>query len=134
MNLDAPISTIMMSSVKSVSPDQKLIDIKHIYEQKEFHSHIPVTENNKVVGIISLVNFMHAIHDATLDDNEEVYHKLLVRDIMTLNAESVSPNTSIREVATILSKGNFHSMLVASDNELEGIVTTTDILRKLIEV
>lgn len=133
MNLDVPISTIMTSRVKSVSPDQKLIDIKHIYEQPEFHSHIPVTENNNVVGIISLVNFMHAIQDATLDDSEEVYHNQTVKNIMTSNPTSVSPETSIRDVATILAKGDFHSLLITTENQLKGIVTTTDILRKLIE-
>lgn len=133
MNIDVPISTIMISEVTSVSPDQKLIDIKHIYEKPNFHSHIPVTENDNVVGIISLINFMHAIKGASLDDSEEVYHNRTVRDIMTRNPVSVSPQASIREIATILAKGDFHSLLITSENKLKGIVTTTDILRKLIK-
>lgn len=133
MNIEAPISSIMTSEVKFVSPEQKIIDIKHIYEQPNFHSHVPVLENDKIVGIISLVNFMRAIHNASLDDNEEVYHEIKAKDIMTFNPTSVSPETTIREVAEILSKDNFHSILIATDNELKGIVTTTDILKKLVE-
>jgi len=133
MNIEAPISSIMTSSVESVSPDQKIIDIKHIYEQPDFHSHIPVIENDKIVGIVSLVNFMRAIHYASLDDNEEVYHEIKAEDIMTPNPSSVSPETSIRNVAEILSKGEFHSMLIATDGRLNGIVTTTDILKMLLK-
>jgi CBS domain-containing protein len=133
MNLDAPISSIMTSSVECVSPDQKIIDIKHIYEKPTFHSHIPVTENDKIVGIVSLVNFMRAIHDATLDDNELVYNTITVRDIMTPHVSSVSPDTVIREVVSVLAKGNFHSMVIATDNEVKGIVTTADILKELLE-
>ncbi|OFZ56165.1 MAG: hypothetical protein A3D92_22735 [Bacteroidetes bacterium RIFCSPHIGHO2_02_FULL_44_7] len=133
MNLEASISTIMTSLVDCVTPDQKIIHIKHIYEQPEFHSHIPVRENGKVIGIVSIVNFMRAIHDATLDDNELVYHEILVKDIMTPSPEMLSPEASIREVATLLSRGDFHSVLIGKGGELMGIVTTTDILKKLIE-
>lgn len=133
MNLDAAISTIMTKSVSHVSPDQKIIQIKHIYEQPDFHSHVPVCDQGKVVGIVSIVNFMRAIHNATLDDNELVYHEILVKDIMTPNPFSVTPDTTIREVAQALSKGNFHSVLVLKEGKLEGIVTTTDLIGKMLE-
>jgi CBS domain-containing protein len=132
MKLDAPITSIMTPDVESVSPDQKIIDIKHIYERPDFHSHIPVMSEGKVTGIISLVNFMHAIHDATLDDSEEVYHEILVRNIMTPNPTSIPSGASIRDAVEILSKGEFHSILVADEGDLKGIVTSTDILRQLL--
>lgn len=133
MKLDATISTIMTTNVRSVQPDEEIIKLKHIYERPDFHSHVPVIENGKLVGIVSLINFMHAIEGATLDDSEEAYHNNLVRDIMTSNPVTVTPETSIREVATILSGGNFHSIIIATDGVMNGIVTTTDILRELIK-
>lgn len=133
MNLEAAISSIMTTSIDCVTPDQKIIDIKHIYEQPQFHSHVPVNENGKVVGIVSIVNFMRAIHDASLDDNETVYHEISVRDIMTPSPSTASPKSTIREVAAVLSKGDFHSMLITEENELKGIVTTTDILKLMLK-
>ena len=133
MNLDEAISSIMTTVVNSVTPDQKIIDIKHLYEKPEFHSHIPVTENDKLVGIISLINFMRAIHDASLDDNETVYNTISVREIMTPNPSSVSPDTSIRKVTEILSGGNFHSLIIATEGRVEGIITTTDLLKQLLK-
>ena len=133
MNLEAPISTIMTTDVECITPSQKLIDLKHIYERPSFHSHVPVTENNKIVGIVSLINFMHAIHDASLDDTEEVYHELIVKDIMTFKPEYVSPDATIREVAEILAKGQFHSVPVVLDGEVKGIITTTDLLQEILK-
>lgn len=132
MNLDTPISNIMTTNVVCVEPQQKLIDLKHIYERPEFHSHIPVTENDKLVGIVSLINFMRAIHDATLDDNEEVYHNMKVSDIMTLSPVSMKSDITVREAAEVLSKGQFHSLIIADNDQIKGIVTTTDLIKLML--
>lgn len=132
MNLDTPISNIMTTNVVCVEPQQKLIDLKHIYERPEFHSHIPVTENDKLVGIVSLINFMRAIHNATLDDNEEVYHNMKVSDIMTLSPVSMKSDITVREAAEVLSKGQFHSLIIADNDQIKGIVTTTDLIKLML--
>ena len=129
MNLNTPISTLMTTSVRCVQPNQQIIDLKHIYEQANFHHHIPVVENDLLVGMVSLIDFMRAIHTASLDDNEAVYHELLVKDIMAIHPVSIPENTSIEEVATILAKGEFHSVVVAENGHVKGIVTTADLLR-----
>lgn len=128
MNLNSPVSSLMTTNVKCVTPDQKIIDLKHIYEQQQFHHHIPVTVNNELVGMVSLIDFMRAIHDATLDDNEAVYHTILVKDIMTLNPISVPGTTPLKEVAEMLAEGAFHSVVITDNKQVKGIVTTSDLL------
>lgn len=128
MNLDFPIATLMTTNVKCVEPNQKIIDLKHIYEQQKFHHHIPVIENNKLIGMVSLIDFMRAIHTASLDDNEQVYHTIEVKDIMSTNPVTILENTSIKEATALLAKGEFHSLVVAENNEVKGIVTTADLL------
>jgi CBS domain-containing protein len=129
MKLSAPISDLMTKNVVCVSPNQKIIDLKHIYEKQQFHHHIPVIENDKLVGMVSLIDFMRAIQNATLDDAEVVYHTLFVKDIMTENPVSMSENTPIKEVAEMLAKGQFHSVVITKNNAVKGIVTTADLLR-----
>jgi CBS domain-containing protein len=129
MKLNAPISDLMTKNVVCVSPNQKIIDLKHIYEKQQFHHHIPVIENDNLVGMVSLIDFMRAIQNATLDDTEVVYHTLFVKDIMTENPVSMSENTPIKEVAEILAKGQFHSVVITKNNAVIGIVTTADLLR-----
>lgn len=129
MNLSSPVSTLMTTNVKCAHPDQKILDLKHIYEQQKFHHHIPVTENDVLVGMVSLIDFMRAIHDASLDDNEEVYHKILVKDIMSIHPVSIQESASIQSVAEMLAKGEFHSVVITENNRVKGIVTTADLLR-----
>lgn len=128
MNLDFPVSTLMTTNVKCVNPNQKIIDLKHIYEQQKFHHHIPVVENNKLIGIVSLIDFMRAIYNTSLDDNETIYHRIEVKDIMSINPVTIRENTSIKEATSVLAKGEFHSIVVAEKDEVKGIVTTADLL------
>lgn len=133
MDLDSTISSIMTKEVVCVEPQQKLIDLKHIYERPDFHSHVPVTQDDKLVGIVSLINFMRAIHDASLDDDEAVYHNLTVADIMTPNPTTVKSDLSIREAAEILAKGQFHSLIISDNDSVTGILTTTDLIKHMLK-
>ena len=129
MNLNLPVSSIMTTNVECVSPDQKLLELKHIYEKQLFHHHIPVTEDGKLVGIVSLIDFMRAISNASLDDNEAVYNTQTVRDIMSIHPVSVAESATIREVAELLKRGEFHSVIIADNLHVTGIVTSADIIR-----
>lgn len=134
MKLDAPISEIMSSEVHTVGPDQKLVDVKHLFEKTPFHHHIPVVTEGKIVGILSLVDFMRAIGSATLDDNETVYQNKLVKEIMSSHPISVKPDTAVKKVAKELTKGEVHALLVAEGDQLRGIVSYADIIRYLLRV
>jgi CBS domain-containing protein len=129
MSINDPISSLMTTSVVTISPDQKLLDLKHIYEKHKFHHHVPVMENGKLVGMVSLIDFMREVSHASLDEEEEVYHRSVVRDIMRINPVAVTPETPIAQVAEILSKGEIRSVVIAQENEIRGIVTTADIIR-----
>ena len=123
-----PITSIMTKNVVCVSPQQKILDIKHIYENKKFHHHIPVTENNKLVGMVSLVDFLYNIEGAGLNDNEMVYNNLLVKDIMTLNPYSLPSSATIEKVARELSKGRYHAIPIVEEEKIVGIVSTADVI------
>ncbi|ASS50405.1 MAG: hypothetical protein A3D31_12625 [Candidatus Fluviicola riflensis] len=129
MDLQLPISTIMTTPVECVGPQQKILDLKHLYEKSNFHRHIPVTEKDVLVGMVSLVDFIHGISDATLDDKEAVYSSKTVANIMSHDPVSVSEDTSIADVGALLAKGEFSSVVIIRENRVTGIVTVTDLLR-----
>jgi acetoin utilization protein AcuB len=124
-----PITSIMTKDVECVTPDQKLLAIKHIYEKRNFHQHIPVVDNEKLVGMVSLVDFMRKIGGADLDDSNPAYNRFSVKDIMTLNPVSSSISASVADIARELSKGEFHALPITDDQKVVGIVSTADILR-----
>ncbi len=133
MNLQLPISTIMTTPVESVDAHQKILALKHLYEKRNFHRHIPVTEKDHLVGMVSLIDFMHAIGDATLDDDDPVYSSKTAADIMSLDPVTVSGDTSIAEVGALLAKGEFNSVVITREKQVIGIVTTTDLLRYVLK-
>ncbi|MFD2915804.1 CBS domain-containing protein [Psychroserpens luteus] len=128
-----PISSIMTKNVVCVSPEQKIIDVKHIYEKENFHHHILVTKNDKLMGIVSLIDFMYRIKGAGLDDNNSIYNDLLVKDIMTTNPFSLSPSATIQKVALELSKGKFRAIPIVEDEKVVGIVSTEDLIKYFLE-
>jgi len=129
MDLKLPVSMIMMAPVECVSPQDKILVIKHLYERQQFHRHFPVLEEGRLVGMVSLADYMHAIGDATLDDNEPVYSLKKVEDIMSSNPVTVSKDTSIADAGALLAKGEFSSIIVLDNGRVSGIVTTTDLIR-----
>ncbi len=126
---DIPITEIMTKEVVSVAPNQKLIDVKHIFEKKKFHHHVPVTENGMLKGMISLTDFLYAIKNASLDDNEVVYHTLLVKDVMREHPVSEPISSSLRDLTEILAKGDVHAVLICDKGVLKGIVSTADVIK-----
>jgi CBS domain-containing protein len=129
MNLNDPISTIMTADVVTIAPEQKLLDLKHIYENKRFHHHVPVVQDGSLVGIVSLIDFMRVISGASLDDDEAVYHNTTVNEIMTTNPVTIAIDDTVNDAAKVLSKGDIRSVLVLENMSLRGIVTTADIIR-----
>jgi CBS domain-containing protein len=123
------ISEIMTKEVISVTPEQKLLDVKHIYEKENFHHHIPVVKNNQLVGMISLADFMYSINGAGLDDDDMIYTEKQVQDIMMPNPKCVDINAPIDDVAETLTKVRFRALPVVENKQLVGIVTTADIIR-----
>lgn len=124
-----PISKIMTSAVETVRPDQKLVDVKHIYEKENFHHHIPVVENGKLVGMVSLIDFMRKADEGGLFDEAEVYQNTTVKEIMSLNPYFLYMEDTIDRAAEILAQGRFHALPILNGEDVAGIVSTADIIR-----
>jgi len=124
-----PISTIMTKNVVCVTPEQKLIEVKHIYEKKKFHHHIPVTKDGKLVGMVSLIDFMYKINGAGLDDENAIYHQLNVKDIMSPNPFTIGTDATIESVAKEFAKGRYRAIPIVKNESILGIVTTADLIR-----
>jgi CBS domain-containing protein len=57
---------------------------------------------------------------------------LTVRDAMTADPVTVSPETTVEEAATLMVDKSFHSLPVLDDGKLVGIVGKKDILKTLV--
>ena len=132
MFLDIPLSHLMTKKVTTVTPDQQLLDIKHIYEKENFHHHVPVIANEKLVGIISLQDFLQEISHASLDDHELIYWSKCVKDVMREHPVTIAHNASLREACKLLAEGSVHALVVCENSKVKGIISTSDILNYIL--
>jgi CBS domain-containing protein len=89
--------------------------------------HVKMMEANSGTKISSKID------DDELEVDVTVYNMFSVEQVMARNLVKVSTDTTIKEVAEILSKREFHALPVVLDDLLVGIVTTTDLIKYLID-
>ncbi len=132
-----PVSTIMTKNIISLNSTDKLDTAEKLF--KEHHiRHIPVVDGSKIIGMLSLTDLLRiSFADGAYQDESEVetivYNMFTIPQVMAKNLKSVSTNTTIKEVAQILAKNEFHALPVIEDGNLVGIVTTTDLINYLLE-
>lgn len=137
MKKRTPVSEIMTTNLVTINYNEELDVAEQLF--KEHHiRHIPVTREGTVVGILSYtdllrISFVDAVNADTDEVDTVVYNMFSLEQVMVKNVTSVTPTTTIREVAEILTEEEFHSLLVMDGDELKGIVTTTDLMKYLLE-
>ena len=68
------------------------------------------------------------MNDTMLDNQFDL------EDVMSKNMVTIKPTTSIREAAEMLAEGHFHSLpIVDKSGDLQGLVTSTDLIRYLLK-
>ena len=150
--LDQPVSMIMTTGdlITADVSDDVAVAIE-IFRQGRI-SQIPVlSEGSKLVGVVSPADILKLSTQLVPPFSEATAKRgaaaapqgaaapkrgrtvTRIADVMTKNIETVRPTVHLRQAALLFISGGFHSLLVtASDGELLGIVTTSDILRALI--
>lgn len=137
MKHKVPVSTIMTSNVVKLNLKDDLTKAESLFKKHHIR-HIPVVSGNKIIGMLSYTDLLRISFADAIDDDEEevdvtVYNMFSVEQVMARKLVVVSPETPIKEVAEILSKNEFHALPVVEDELLVGIVTTTDLIKYLIE-
>ena len=102
--------------------------------------HLPVVSGAKIVGILSMtdlarISFVDSYdpHDFTIDTS--VYSLFTLEQIMVRKPTCIPDKATIKEVAEIFLDVDFHALPVVDDkNELQGIVTTPDLIKYLVEM
>jgi len=132
MNAYAPISSIMVTDLVTINPDENLLAVKKIFDTHSFH-HLPVVRFRKIVGIVSKTDFNHftgGINHA--GENTQLLENTKVEDIMTKGLGKLEPDDRINVALEIFSKNWFHALPVVEHDELVGIVTTQDVIKAIL--
>lgn len=136
MKPHVPVSTIMSKNVVKLNSNDSLTKAESLFKKHHIR-HIPVVSGSDVVGIISYTDLLKASLADYSDDDTEVtttlYNMFTLEQVMTKNVVTVFSYTSIREVAEIFALNDFRALPVTYENQLVGIVTTTDIINYLLD-
>jgi CBS domain-containing protein len=131
-----PVSHIMTSHVFTVQETDPLENVLNIIRKNKIR-HLPVMKGNSISGIISSTD-VNRLTFGSLFENQEgadeaVLEMLSIPQVMTARPRSVEPGDSIKDVAEIFAKEEFHALPVVENGELKGIVTTTDVISYMLE-
>ncbi|RMG82983.1 MAG: CBS domain-containing protein [Bacteroidetes bacterium] len=128
-----PVSHIMTKDVYTVNLKDSLKDAYELMKSKKIR-HVPVVSGEKLIGILSMTDILRLSFGAEGDVDSAVFEMFTIDQVMKHHPKSVAPTDEIREVAEILTREEFHALPVTEGDKLVGIVTTTDIIRFLLEL
>lgn len=136
MKKKEPVSHIMTSHVYSVKYEDSLAHVVDIFRKHKIR-HLPVLRGKSIAGIISSTDIDRLTFGALFEKEDTIDQAMLemltIPHVMTSKLRTVSPDTSIKEVAEIFATEHFHALPVVSGEALKGIVTTTDVIKYMLE-
>jgi CBS domain-containing protein len=135
MKKNENISNVMSNSITIVQQGQSLSEVRHKMVDSNVH-HIPVLSGQQLVGMISFTDMMklnvviNGADDRSIDAIIDQHFQ--IKDVMSKDLITLAAKDTIRQASDILSENNFHAIPVTNGNgELEGIVTSSDLIRYL---
>ena len=128
------VCEIMNREVLSVSPQDRVCDVIDHFLEKNITG-APVTEQDKVVGMISRKDILPLITSFDLDCSslEQIRRTCsnFVGDHMQSQVITVQPVEAVEKCALMMTDNNINRLPVVEAGKLIGIVTRGDILKAL---
>lgn len=127
----------MKKDVITVEESCTVLDAMHIMRENNIRR-LPVLKNGKLVGIVTEkdIKGFTPSKASTLDIYEvhKIVAKTLVREVMTREVITVSPEDTIERAALILRDMRFGGLpVVEKDDKIVGIITAVDIFDVFVE-
>jgi CBS domain-containing protein len=133
--MNAPISKIMTGQVITVDAESPLPDVYRIVKENSIH-HLPVLRDGKLAGIISRtdlerVSFVNDPHAKNVVS--AMWDFLRTENLMTRSPLTIQVHETIKDAAAVFVEGKIHALPVVDSGKVVGIVSTTDMIRYLLE-
>lgn len=120
-----------------IDPELSILDALHIMKEKKVRR-LPVVAHGKLVGIVTERDLRESpsLKATSLSIYELNYllAKTPVKEVMTKDPITVTPDTTIEEAAVIMRDNEISGLPVVEDGKVVGIVTETDIFDMLVKL
>jgi CBS domain-containing protein len=123
---------LMTRKIFTIGPNDKLLHLEEHMEKFRF-GHLPVVEDDKLVGLITHADLLHASASFLTQkakEIDEIVHSFPASRIMKRDIVKVRPTDSLADVAKVMWESKVGCVLVTDDSErLVGIITEGDFIR-----
>jgi CBS domain-containing protein len=124
------VRELMQKDVKTVDPEAAVNDAVVSLSDSHISALAVVDGTGRMVGVISSTDILTSEAEAQdAVEREALFEQMTVRDIMTRRPLTVSPDADVREAAQQMLYADVHRLFVTSDEQVIGVISTTDIMR-----
>ena len=127
----------MTTELIKLTPNTSLHNAEKLLKRHKIR-HAPVVNDKKLIGIISLTDIQRLTFGSPYGEPDALGDRSLadmlsVGQVMHTHPDFITPDTPIQEAAQKLIEAEYHALPVVEGGELAGILTTTDLLKLLVE-
>lgn len=127
----------MTRNMVTAHPDDLLIDVRKGMQEQGLR-HIPVVEDEKLVGIVSLTTLRDAgpskATDLSIHEIHYVLSKMKIRDVMKKKVITCGPEDHVEDVAKIMQEKRIGAVPVVENGRLLGMLTNDDMFQILMRI
>ncbi len=142
---------LMTPEVLAVDADMTIAEAADFLLENEISGAVVKDGNGKLVGVVSLKDVAAAATEASGEGDfyatgfdeeigedeltwiEEASSDKLVADVMSPTIYTVSDDARVPEIATKMLRAHVHRLLVTADDEVVGIISSSDLLGLLVD-
>jgi acetoin utilization protein AcuB len=127
----------MTTDLITLQENETLLDATLIFARSGVR-HIPILRDKRLAGVVTERDLKHYTPSILSGIPVEEYNRLMettpLSKIMVRDMVTVRPDASIYEAVQTLLDRRIGCLLVVNNDELKGIITTTDMLKMLVEL
>jgi acetoin utilization protein AcuB len=141
MDRNTKVGQVMTTHLVTLGPNDTMDKAQDIFRKNNIH-HIPVVQDNKVLGIISKTDYLKILHGFTLFKtqkselyNNAILRSLLTSEVMTRQVATLHPDDTVEVAAGFFKENLFHALPIVNDEgNLVGIITTYDLINLAFDI
>jgi len=126
MSSDTAVERLMTTELETVSPDEELNAAAATLLEQQAGSLVVLDAENQVSGILTCTDLAELVANSTAPS------EATVSDYMTTGVVTISPDKSLQDAAAeMITNGIQHLPVTDNDDEMIGMLSTTDITNHL---
>jgi acetoin utilization protein AcuB len=131
------VGNVMRTKLVTVPPETTLLSAQEMLDKNQINHLLVVDSEGELLGIVSDRDLKKswASSATTLSKNELMYllDQVTVFSIMAKKTIAITPGTTIERAALLMNQSRINALPVLEENELVGIITSSDVIKILLE-